>query len=691
MDEQVPLHLIRNIGFIAHIDAGKTTVTERALFFTGRTYKLGSVDDGTAVMDWMAQERERGITITAAATTADWKGYRINVIDTPGHVDFTAEVERSLRVLDGGVVIFDGVAGVQPQSETVWRQAERYRVPRICFINKLDRVGADFLRAIGTIRQRLGANPIPIQLPIGSEGEFHGVVDLIDGVAYFYTDAKAMVPEEGPVPDNLREEFQRARDTMLEQVAEVDDDLATKYLEGMDISSGEIRAALRKATLLHRAVPVVGGSALRNMGVQPMLDAVLAYLPSPIDVPPVEGIHPVSEALEIREVNDQEPFSALAFKVVTDPHVGRLVYFRVYSGVVKSGGMVYNSVKGRRERIGRLLRMHANHREESETISTGNIAAAVGLKNCFTGDTICDEKSLILLEAIRFPEPVLSVAIEPKTKTDQDSLTDALVKLSDEDPTFRVRYDQETGQTLISGMGELHLEVLVDRLKREFNVNANMGKPRVAYRETIGEPAKAEGRFVRQTGGRGQYGHVELLLEPTEIGQPFSFENRTVGGTVPREFIPGVQAGTREAMDNGIVAGYPVVGVKAVLLDGSYHPVDSSEIAFKVAASMAFKAAMRKAKPYLLEPVMKLVVITPGEFLGDVLGDLSGRRAQIHSVEGQVGEEATQVVQATVPLAELSGYTTDLRSMTQGRATGSVEFDNYHRAPDSVSQEVLVR
>ena len=691
MDEQVPLHLIRNIGFIAHIDAGKTTVTERALFFTGRTYKLGSVDDGTTVMDYMAQERERGITITSAATTTEWKGHQINVIDTPGHVDFTAEVERSLRVLDGGVVIFDGVAGVQPQSETVWRQAERYQVPRICFINKLDRVGADFLRAIGTIRKRLGANPIPVQMPIGSEGDFHGMVDLIDGVAYYYADSQSMTPEEGPVPDHLKEDYEKARDIMVEQVAELDDDLMGKYLEGTEITGDELRKALRKATLSRTAVPVFGGSALKNMGVQSMLDAVVAYLPSPADVPPVEGVHPISGEPRSRAVSDDEPFSALAFKVVTDPFVGRVVYFRVYSGVARSGGMVLNSTKEKRERIGRLLRMHANRREESETIPTGNIAAAVGLKNCFTGDTICDEKSPILLEAIKFPEPVLSVSIEPKTKSDQDSLTDALIKLSDEDPTFRVRYDAETGQTLISGMGELHLEVLVDRLKREFNVNANMGKPRVAYRESIAEPSKAEGRFVRQSGGRGQYGHVELLLEPTDLAEPFKFENRTVGGTVPKEYIPGVQAGAKEALDTGVVAGYPVVGVKVSLLDGSFHAVDSSEMAFKIAASMAFKEAMRRAKPYLLEPVMKVEVITPGEYLGDVLGDLSGRRAQIQGVEGQDGAESTQIIHASVPLGEMAGYTTDLRSMTQGRAAASMEFNSYERAPSSIAQEVLVK
>ncbi len=676
---------IRNIGFIAHIDAGKTTVTERVLFLSGLTHKLGSVDEGTAVMDWMDQERERGITITAAAATTFWKEHRINVIDTPGHVDFTAEVERSLRVLDGGVVVFDAVAGVQPQSETVWRQADKYRVPRICFINKMDRVGANFQRAIDMIRHRLKANPVPIQMPIGSNSEFQGVVDILEEKALIYTDG-SILAEEAPIPEECREEYLNYRDALMEKVAETDEALLIKYLEGEEISSSELRSALRRSTIQNHIVPVLCGTALRTKGIQPLLDAIVDYLPSPLDVPPVTGVHPKTGEEMLREPGTDEPFSALAFKVVTDPYTGRLVYLRVYSGKVTSGSTVYNVTKGQRERMGRILKMFADRREEVSELQAGDIAATVGLKNTFTGDTLTAENSQVLLEAIRFPQPVITMAIEPRSKADQDRLTDALVKLAEEDPTFIMRFDQETGQTVISGMGELHLEVLVERLKREFSVQANIGKPRVSYREAITSAVRAEGRFVRQTGGRGQYGHVWLEVEPLERGAGFVFEDKIVGGSIPREYIPAVHQGIRDTLDNGIIGGYPVIDVKATLVDGSYHEVDSSEMAFRVAGGMGMREALRRAGSALLEPVMSVEVVTPGDFLGDILADLSGRRSQINNMEGQ-GD--TQMVSAYTPLAEMFGYATDLRSITQGRASYTMEFDHYQRVPDNIVQEVV--
>ena len=676
---------IRNIGFIAHIDAGKTTVTERVLFLSGLTHKLGSVDEGTAVMDWMDQERERGITITAAAATTSWKDHRINVIDTPGHVDFTAEVERSLRVLDGGVVVFDAVAGVQPQSETVWRQADKYRVPRICFINKMDRVGANFQRAIDMIRHRLKANPVPIQMPIGSNSEFQGVVDILEEKALIYTEG-SILAEEAPIPEEFREEYLNYRDALMEKVAETDESLLIKYLEGEEISSSELRSALRRSTIQNHIVPVLCGTALRTKGIQPLLDAIVDYLPSPLDVPPVTGVHPKTGEEMLREPGTDEPFSALAFKVVTDPYTGRLVYLRVYSGKVTSGSTVYNVTKGQRERMGRILKMFADRREEVSELQAGDIAATVGLKNTFTGDTLATENSQVLLEAIRFPQPVISMAIEPRSKADQDRLTDALIKLAEEDPTFIMRFDQETGQTVISGMGELHLEVLVERLKREFSVQANIGKPRVSYREAITSAVRVEGRFVRQTGGRGQYGHVWLEVEPLERGAGFVFEEKIVGGSIPREYIPAVKQGIRDTLENGIVGGYPVIDVKATLVDGSYHEVDSSEMAFRVAGGMGMREALRRAGSALLEPVMSVEVITPGDFLGEILSDLSSRRSQINNMEGQ-GD--TQMVSAYTPLAEMFGYATDLRSITQGRASYTMEFDHYQRVPDNVVQEVV--
>ena len=674
------LRKVRNIGFIAHIDAGKTTVTERVLFFTGRTYKLGEVHDGTAVMDWMPQERERGITITAAATRAEWAGHQVNIIDTPGHVDFTAEVERSLRVLDGGVVVFDAVAGVQPQSETVWRQADRYHVPRICFVNKMDRLGADFDKTVDSIRHRLHAIPIPVQYPIGAEDTFSGVVDLIEEKGWFF-DRSSDPPgqmHEGPIPPEMVERIASVRDEMIERVAENDDVLLEKYLAGEPSSPEEIKAALRRATIANHAVPVICGSALRSQGVQHMLDAVIDYLPSPLDVPPLVGRHPTTGEDEARAPDPEAPFAALAFKVVTDAFVGRLVYFRVYSGTITAGSSVYNASKGVRERIGRLLLMHANSREDVESIGTGEIAAAVGLKNTFTGETICDERAPVVLEAITFAEPVISVAIEPESRADQDKLTNALIKLAEEDPTFQVRYDKETGQTIMSGMGELHLEILVDRMKREFGVVATVGRPQVAYREAITKSARGEGRFVRQTGGHGQYGHAVVEIEPLEPGSPFEFDNKIRGATIPREFIPGIKAGAIEALQTGTVAGYPVMAVKVTLVDGSFHAVDSSEMAFRIAGSMAVKDALRHAGSVLLEPVMKIQVITPGDYLGSILADLNKRRGRIRSTEGEGG---TQVVEADVPLDEMFGYSTDLRSASQGRANYSMEFGRYEQAP----------
>jgi elongation factor G len=688
MSRAVPLERTRNIGIIAHIDAGKTTTTERILYYTGKTYKIGEVHEGTAVMDWMEQERERGITITSAATTCFWNDHQINIIDTPGHVDFTVEVERSLRVLDGGVVVFDAVAGVEPQSETVWRQADRYHVPRICFVNKMDRTGADYSRTIEMIKDRLGANPAPVHLPIGQEQVFRGMVDLIDMEAITFGDGASGPVERGPIPDELVDEANAQREHLVEQIVETSDELTLRYLEGLEISPAELRTALRRATLSYTLMPVLCGSALRNKGVQPMLDAVVDYLPSPLDVPPVVGTIPDTGEAEVRGVDESAPFSALCFKIVSDPYVGRLAYFRAYSGKLSSGSYVYNASKEQRERISRLLQMHANHREEIPEVGAGDIAAAVGLKNTFTGDTLCDESNPIVFEAITFPEPVIWVAIEPKTKADQDKMGGALVKLGEEDPTFGVRTDLETGQTIIAGMGELHLEVIVDRMMREFHVDANVGRPQVAYRETISRPARAEGRFVRQTGGHGQYGDVMLEVEPLPAGTGVDFVNRIVGGSVPREYIPAIEAGVREAMETGVLAGYPMVDLRAVVVDGSYHEVDSSEMAFKIAGSMALKNAASKAAPVLLEPLMKVEVVAPEEFLGDVLSDVSARRGHILGADSR---GKVQIVRAQVPLAEMFGYATELRSMTQGRATYSMQFSRYSPVPASVSEEVVSR
>ena len=690
MSDNYPIEYIRNIGFIAHIDAGKTTVTERVLFLAGRIHRVGGVDEGTTVMDWMPQERERGITITAAATTLDWKEHRINVIDTPGHVDFTAEVERSLRVLDGGVVVLDAVAGVQPQSETVWRQADKYNVPRICFVNKMDRVGADFERTVDTIRHRLKANPVPVQLPLVSNDSFYGVADLVECKAIIYEDHDEMTFQEGPIPNEHREAFDRYREAMVEKIVENDEGLMIKYLEGEHITEKELRDVLRKATIARSLVPVLCGSALSTgaMGVHPLMDAVIDYLPSPIDIPAVEGIHPHTGEAVIREARDDSPLAALAFKVTTDPFVGRLVYLRVYSGRAKAGATVFNASRDLRERMGRVLAMHANRREEVDDATAGNICAAVGLKGTFTGDTICTREAPVILEPPSFPSPVLSVSIEPITRADQDKLTNALTKMTEEDPTFELRYNQETGQTLISGMGELHLEVLVERIRREFNVGANVGTPKVAYREAITSAVRIEGRFIRQSGGRGQYGHVWLEIEPRERGQGFLFENLIQGGVIPKEYISAVEAGVKEAVANGPLGAYPLIDVKVALVDGSYHAVDSSELAFRAAGSIALRDGVKKAHPILLEPIMQIEVMTPGEFLGEVLGDLGSRRAQIKSIEGQ---ENIQVVQALMPLAETFAYTTTLRSVTQGRASYTMEFHFYEPVPDSIIQDVIRR
>ena len=682
MAENSSIANTRNIGFIAHIDAGKTTVTERVLFFAGRIYKIGGVDEGTAAMDWMDQERERGITITAAATTCTWNGYTINIIDTPGHVDFTAEVERSLRILDGGVVVFDAVAGVQPQSETVWRQADRYKVPRICFVNKMDRVGADFHRTVRSIAHRFQANPVAIQIPLGQEDSFQGVIDLVEEKAVVFPDGGTGIPQEGPVPEEVIEEFRNYRSLMIEKVAETDEQLIVKYLEEREITKEEIKSALRKATIDYRIVPVVCGSALRNCGIQPMLDAVGDYLPSPADVPPVTGKdYRTGEEITRRPVED-DPFAALAFKTVADPYIGRLVYLRVYSGEARTGQMVFNSTNEKRQRLGRLVRVHAQRREDVDKIQVGQIAAAVGLKDTSTGDTICAEDAPIVLETITFPDPVVSVAIEPRARVDQDRLVDALNKLSEEDPTFKVSFNSETGQTVMSGMGELHLEILVDRMRREYKVVGNVGKPRVAYRETITTLARSQGRFVRQTGGHGQYGDVWIELEPLARGSGIQFERRTVGGKIPQEFIPAIEEGVRNALTTGPLYGYPIVDVKASLIDGSYHEVDSSKVSFQVASSMAAKAAVAKANPILLEPIMRLEVITPGEFLGEVLGDLGRRRANIRGIEGQ-GD--IQFVQAHIPLSESFGYAGALRSLTQGRASDTLEFNSYEEAPEALA------
>jgi elongation factor G len=688
MGNENHLERIRNIGIIAHIDAGKTTTTERVLYYTGRTHRMGSVDDGTTVTDWMEQERERGITIQAAAITCYWREHQINIIDTPGHIDFTAEVQRSLRVLDGGVVIFDAVAGVEPQSETVWRQADRYYVPRVCYVNKMDRIGADFFRTVDMIRERLRANPLPIQIPIGAESSFQGVVDLLEmrGLVWLVDDLGAK-PQGGDIPPELMDVALAARDELVERLAETDDELTIKYLEGEEITSDELRRALRQATLAREVTPVLCGSSLRNKGVQPLLDAIVDYLPSPIDVPPITGVNPYTEKEEQRSADDGQPLAALVFKIQTDPYVGRLAYFRVYSGWLKAGAAVANATKGRKERIGRLLRMHADHREEIKEIHAGDIAATLGLKSTFTGETLCAPSGPIILESITFPEPVISVAIEPRTTADQDKMSQALTRLAEEDPTFQVRVDENTGQTLISGMGELHLEVLVDRMLREFKVSANVGKPRVAYRETITQSVLSEGRFVRQTGGRGHYGHVVLRLEPLGPGEGFAFVDASRGGVIPKEFIPAIEEGAREAMESGVLAGYPLVDLQATLVDGSYHEVDSSELAFKVAGSIALRDGVQEAGPVLLEPVMEAEIVAPEEFVGEVVGDLNARRAQIGGLNIRPG--GVQAVMATVPLAEMFGYATDLRSMTQGRGTFTMEFAHYAQVDRQVADKIL--
>jgi elongation factor G len=683
---QVPLARTRNIGIIAHIDAGKTTVTERILFYTKKIYKLGEVHEGAATMDWMPQEQERGITITAAATTAFWGDHRINIIDTPGHVDFTVEVERSLRVLDGAVVVFDGVAGVEPQSETVWRQADRYGVPRFCFINKLDRTGADFWRGVESIRDRLGANAVPIQIPIGREDQFKGVIDLVEMKAIYYRDDLGNQVDVIEIPAEMREEAEKHRHALIEAVADMDDELLHKYLEGQEFSREEIRRGLRLGTLATRIVPVLTGSALKNKGIQKLLDAVVDYLPSPLDVPPMNGLDPVTGAEVLRKPDDSEPFSALAFKIAADPFVGKLAFFRVYSGTLKAGSYVLNPTKGKRERIGRILQMHANHREEIDEVFAGDIAAAVGLKDTFTGDTLTDPEHPVILESMTFPEPVIEVKIEPKTKADQDKLAIALQRLAEEDPTFRVKTDPETAETLIAGMGELHLDVLVDRMVREFKVAANIGKPQVSYRETIRRAAEGNGRHVRQTGGKGQYGHAVIRIEPGEKGSGYVFVDKIVGGTIPREYIKPIDQGIRETLETGVYAGYPMVDVKVTLHDGSYHDVDSSEMAFKIAGSLAIKDAVPKAHPVVLEPIMKVEVTMPEEFMGDVIGDLNSRRGQIDGMESRGG---TQVVRAFVPLALMFGYVTDLRSMSQGRASSSMEFSHYAEVPASVASELV--
>jgi elongation factor G len=683
-----PLERYRNIGIIAHIDAGKTTTTERILFYTGKTHRIGSVDEGTTVTDWMEQERERGITIVSAAVSAEWKGYQINIIDTPGHIDFTAEVQRSLRVLDGGIVVFDAVQGVEPQSETVWRQADRYEVPRICFVNKMDRVGASYERTINSIQERLGANPIAVQLPIGSEAAFKGVVDLITGRAVVWEDDLGREPKGIEIPPDLRQQVDEMRTHMVEKIAELDDELTMKYLEGEEISVEELKAGLRRAVIENRATPVFCGSSLRNKGVQPVLDAVIDYLPSPEDIPAVTGIHPRTEEVLGRPPDDSAPLSALVFKIVTDPYVGRLAYVRVYSGRLAQGSMVYNSTKDTRERIGRLLRMYADRREDITEVLAGDIGAVLGMKQSFTGDTLSDQSNPVLLESITFPEPVISVSIEPKTTADQDKMADALRKLSEEDPTFRVHTDEDTGQTIISGMGELHLEVLVDRMLREFKVQARVGRPQVAYRESITRLVeKVDYRYVKQTGGRGQYGHVVIGLEPGEPGSGILFENDIKQGVIPREYIPAVEKGVREAADGGVLAGYPVVDIKIRLYDGSFHEVDSSEMAFKMAGSMAFKEGVQRGSPVLLEPIMKVEVVAPEEFLGDIIGQLNSRRGEILGMEFRPGN--AQAVRAMVPMAEMFGYATDLRSATQGRGVFTMEFDHYARVAENVARAIL--
>lgn len=693
MTTKYPIERVRNIGIIAHIDAGKTTTTERILFYSGRIHRMGEVHEGTAVTDWMVQERERGITITAAAITTVWKDRstgeecQINIIDTPGHIDFTAEVQRSLRVLDGGVVVFDAVAGVEPQSETVWRQADRYKVPRICFVNKMDRIGANFERTCQMIIDRLGAVPLPIQLPIGAEDKFAGVIDLFQMKALYFTDELGAKPSVEEIPAELMSAAEEARAQLVERIAETDDDLTLKFLEGEEITNEELQVALRKAVCNSQLVPIMAGTALRNKGVQPLLDAVVRYLPSPADVPPVQGVNPATSEPMIRRADEKEPFSALVFKIVTDPYVGRLAYVRIYSGHLDAGSNVYNVNRSRRERAGRLLQMYADKREEIKSVGAGDIAAVVGLKQSFTGETLSDPNHEVLLETIEFPEPVIKVAVEPKSKGDQDKLSDALIKLAEEDPTFQVNYDDQTGQTVIAGMGELHLDIIVDRLKREFHVQCNVGRPQVAYRETITKPVRVEGRFVRQSGGRGQYGHVWLELEPNDPGQGFVFEEKIVGGVVPKEYFNAIQKGIEEAMGAGVMAGYPVVDVKVALVDGSYHEVDSNEMAFKIAASIGFKEGTQKAAPILLEPVMRVESIVPEEYVGDIVGDFSSRRGEIDGMEPRSG--GVSAIRAFVPLSEMFGYATSIRSLTSGRGNFTMQFERYSPVSQSIAEKIL--
>ena len=688
MAREFSLEKTRNIGIMAHIDAGKTTTTERILFYTGITHKIGEVHDGAATMDWMAQEQERGITITSAATTCHWKNHRINIIDTPGHVDFTVEVERSLRVLDGAVAVLTARGGVEPQTETVWRQAEKYNVPRMAYVNKMDITGADFFNVIKMMQERLQANPVAIQLPIGSEDTFEGLIDLVKMEAIVYEDDLGKVADEVAIPDDMKDIADEYREKLLEAVAEEDDELMEKYLGGEEISEDEIKKAIRKATIACKMTPVTCGSSYRNRGVQPMLDAIVDFMPAPIDIPAIKGINPDTGEEDHRDSTDDGPFAALAFKIMADPYVGKLAFFRVYSGTLSSGSYVFNSTKGKKERIGRILQMHANHRAELDTVYSGDIAAAVGLKDTTTGDTLCDDSKPIILESMEFPDPVISVAVEPKTKNDQEKMGIALQKLAEEDPTFRVRTDQETGQTIISGMGELHLEIIVDRMLREFKVDCNVGNPQVAYRETIRKSAKAEGKFVRQSGGHGQYGHCWLELTPQEPGEGFTFENKIVGGVIPKEFINPIENGVREAMDNGVIAGYPMVDVKVTVYDGSYHEVDSSEMAFKIAGSMAFRNGAEKANPVLLEPYVKVEVIVPEEYMGDVMGDINSRRGRIEGMEARNG---AQVINAFVPLSEMFGYSTDLRSKTQGRGNYSMEVSYYDEVPKNIAEGIIAK
>ena len=689
MARQAPLERTRNIGIMAHIDAGKTTTTERILYYTGMTHKMGEVHEGAATMDWMEQERERGITITAAATTCFWKDHRINIIDTPGHVDFTIEVERSLRVLDGAVAVFDSVQGVEPQSDTVWRQADKYQVPRIAFMNKMDRVGADFYFSVQTIIDRLGANPVPIQIPIGRESEYRGSIDLITMKAYVYDDetlgAKYKIED---IPADLIDKAKEYREKMLEAVAEFDDHVMEKYLNGQSLTEDEVRRVVRAGAIAMKVTPVLCGSAFKNKGVQQLLDGVVDFLPSPVDVPPVKGIDPNTDKEVERKPSDSEPFSALAFKIMSDPFAGQLTYFRVYSGMLKTGTPVLNVTKGTKDRIGRLLKMHANKREEIDAAHAGDIVAAVGLKGATTGDTLADEKQPVLLEVMKFPEPVIAMAIEPKTKQDQEKMGFALQKLAQEDPSFRVRTDEETAQTIIAGMGELHLEIIVDRLLREFKVEANVGKPEVAFRETIRRKAEAESKYIKQTGGRGQYGHVVMTVEPSESGKGLEFVNKVVGGAIPREYIPAIEKGVKERMENGVIAGYPLRDIKVTVIDGSYHEVDSNEMAFKIAASMGFSDACKKADAVLLEPIMKVEVLVPQEFMGDVIGNLNGRRGKVQGMKVRAGAQA---IEASVPLMEMFGYATDLRSRTQGRATYSMEFDRYEQVPKQISEAIIAK